>query len=197
MAKVYPQVPRSFSPYFMTSKRETFTVWMKSLLYQTNGCTVYNTNGDIVYRVDNYDKKGSNEVHLMDLRGKVLSTIRRKKLLAFGGWDGYRCSGFNTTNEEQPWFQVKKCNRMLMGDLACQVSVGYDQKYRIVRLAAGKGAFRILNNEGDIVAEAKPKQSSSGVLLGENVLTLVVEPHMDHSLIMALVIVYGLLRRRM
>ncbi|KAF5478290.1 hypothetical protein F2P56_004862 [Juglans regia] len=196
MAKVYPQVPRSFSPYLMTSKRETFTVWMKSLLYQTNGCTVYNTNGDIVYRVDNYDKKGSNEVHLMDFRGQVLSTIRRKKLLAFGGWDGYRCSGSNT-NEEQPWFQVKKCNRMLMGDLACQVSVGYE-KYRIVRLmAAGKGAFRIVNNEGDIVAEAKPKQTSSGVLLGENVLTLVVEPHMDHSLIMALVIVYGLLRRRM
>jgi hypothetical protein len=76
MAKVYPQVP-SFSPH-MTSKRESFTVWMKSLVYQTNGCTVYNTNGDIVYRVDNYDKKGSNEVHLMDLRGKVLFTIRRK-----------------------------------------------------------------------------------------------------------------------
>lgn len=81
MAKVYPQVPRSFSPY-QTSKKETFTVWMKSLLYQTYGCTVYNTNGDIVYRVDNYDKKGSNEVHLMDLQGKVLSTIRRKVIIS-------------------------------------------------------------------------------------------------------------------
>lgn len=76
MAKVYPQAP-TFSPH-VTSKRESFTVWMKSLVYQTNGCTVYNTNGDIVYRVDNYDKKGRNEVYLMDLQGKVLFTIRRK-----------------------------------------------------------------------------------------------------------------------
>ncbi|XP_062147324.1 protein LURP-one-related 4-like [Alnus glutinosa] len=193
MAKVYPKAP-TFSPH-VTSKRESFTVWMKSLVYQTNGCTVYNTNGDIVYRVDNYDKKGSNEVHLMDLRGKVLFTIRRKKLLAFGSWDGYRCSD-SYINEEKPWFQVKKCYRMLMGDdLGCRVTVGCD-KFRIVRLA-GKTAFRIVNVDGDIVAEAKRKQSSSGVLLGDDVLALVVEPHMNHSLMIALLIVYGLIRRRM
>jgi uncharacterized protein YxjI len=79
MAKVYPQIPSTCSPH-ITSERETFTIWMKSLVCHTNGCTVYNTNGDIVYRVENYDKKGSKEVHLMDLRGKVLSTIRRKVL---------------------------------------------------------------------------------------------------------------------
>lgn len=78
MAKVYPQVP-TCSPH-ITSEREIFTIWMKSLVCHTNGCTVFNTNGDIVYRVENYDKKGSNEVHLMDLRGKVLSTIRGKVL---------------------------------------------------------------------------------------------------------------------
>ncbi|XP_040990396.1 protein LURP-one-related 4-like [Juglans microcarpa x Juglans regia] len=198
MAKVYSQdQPSSSSSPYMTSKRETFTLWMKSLVYQTNGCTVYNTIGDIVYRVDNYEKKGSSEVHLMDLRGKVLFTIRRKKFLAFGGWEGYRCrsSHGSCVNEEKPWFRVKKCYKsMLMGDLACQVTVGYD-KYWIVRLV-GKAAFRIVNTDGDIVAEAKPKHSSSGVLLGDDVLTLVVEPQMDHSLIMALVIVYGLIRRR-
>ncbi|KAG2677324.1 hypothetical protein I3760_12G092000 [Carya illinoinensis] len=199
MAKVYPQEQPSSSsdPAYMTSKRETFTLWMKSLVYQTNGCTVYNTTGDIVYRVDNYEKKGSSEVHLMDLRGKVLFTIRRKKLLAFGGWEGYRCRIHGScVNEEKPWFRVKKCYKsvLFMGDLACQVTVGYD-KYWIVKLA-GKAAFRIVNTDGDIVAEAKPKRSSSGLLLGDDVLTLVVAPQMDHSLIMALVIVYGLIRRR-
>jgi len=63
----------------MSSKPETFTIWMKSLLMQTNGCTVFNKNGEIVYRVDNYDKKaGSNEVYLMDLKGNVLFTILRR-----------------------------------------------------------------------------------------------------------------------
>ncbi|XP_030945492.1 protein LURP-one-related 4-like [Quercus lobata] len=192
MAKVYPQVP-TCSPH-ITSEREIFTIWMKSLVCHTNGCTVFNTNGDIVYRVENYDKKGSNEVHLMDLRGKVLSTIRGKKLLAFRGWNGYRCSSSNI-KEEKLWFQVKKYYGMLMGDLACKVTVGYD-KYWIVR-RTGKAAFRVVNINGDIIAEAKPKQSSSGVQLGDDVLTLLVEPHTDHSLIMALVIVYGLICRKM
>lgn len=49
----------------------------------------------------------------------------------------------------------------------------------------------------DLWMQAKPKQASSGVLLGDDVLALVVEPHMDHSLMMALLIVYGLIRRRM
>ena len=75
MAKVHalPQVDSSSS--YISSNPETFTIWMKSLVMQTNGCTVYNGNGDVVYRVDNYDKKGSNEVYLMDLRGNVLFTI--------------------------------------------------------------------------------------------------------------------------
>ena len=88
MAKVYPlhtsktvdpsSSSRSACCSYTTLKRETFTVWMKSLVMQGNGCTAYNENGEIVYRVDNYDHKNSNEVYLMDLKGKVLFTILRK-----------------------------------------------------------------------------------------------------------------------
>lgn len=76
MSKVYPNTHTTTS--YMTSKRETFTVWMKSLVFQGNGCTVFDTNGEIVYRIDNYEKNRSNEVYLMDLKGKVLFSIRRK-----------------------------------------------------------------------------------------------------------------------
>lgn len=82
MGKIHPlpaesSSSSSFSSYIsLQEQAETFTVWMKSLVMQTNGCTVFNQNGDIVYRVDNYDKKGSREVYLMDLKGTVLFTIR-------------------------------------------------------------------------------------------------------------------------
>ena len=76
MARIYPHI--TTGSLYMTSNRETFTIWMKSLIYQTYGCTVLNAKGEIVYRVDNYDKKCSNEVYLMDLRGRVLFTIRQK-----------------------------------------------------------------------------------------------------------------------
>lgn len=45
--------------------------------------------------------------------------------------------------------------------------------------------------------QAKQKQSSSGVVLGADVLSLDVESDKDHSFIMALVIVYGLITGKM
>ena len=82
MAKVYPQEPAlAACNNSNASKRETYTVWMKSLVFHSKGCTVYNSNGEIVYRVDNYDRKAGGQVSLMDVQGTVLCTIH-KVLLA-------------------------------------------------------------------------------------------------------------------
>lgn len=79
MSRVYPQTPSPSSPSsYITSEPETFTIWMKSLVFNTHGCTVYNSKGDIIYRVDNYDNKGGQEVYLMDIRGKVLFSTQQK-----------------------------------------------------------------------------------------------------------------------
>lgn len=82
MIKVHPLAANSAvsssSSNYVTSRREAFTVWMKSLVMQGNGCTVYNENGEIVYRIDNYDEKCGSEVYLMDLQGNLLFTILRK-----------------------------------------------------------------------------------------------------------------------
>lgn len=80
MAKVYPSSSSPLHPTsnYMTSTRETFTIWMKSLIFNGNGCTVYDSDGQIVYRIDNYNRKCSKRVYLMDLRGNVLITILKK-----------------------------------------------------------------------------------------------------------------------
>ncbi|KDP25460.1 hypothetical protein JCGZ_20616 [Jatropha curcas] len=181
----------------MTFKRETFTVWMKSLVCHTNGCTVFDSNGEIIYRVENYDQKCSNEVYLMDLRGRVLVTIRRKRLLVFGRWYGYRWNPSNI-NKEKPWFQVKKYCRVCIGNsVYFKVTVGF-QKYWVVKLGhKAAEAFRIVDIDGDVVAEVKQKQSSSGITLGDDVLSLIVESHIDHCLIMAIVTVYGLINYKL
>ncbi|KAG6781050.1 hypothetical protein POTOM_012181 [Populus tomentosa] len=206
MAKVHalPQVDSSScstsTNSYISSKPETFTIWMKSLVMQTNGCTVYNENGEVVYRVDNYDKKGSNKVYLMDLKGSVLFTILRRKLFFFRQWRGYKSNGLKLRNQE-PYFQAKN-TEIFQGNLSCRITVrsseAPDQRshYRLESLA-GKLAFKITNSNGEIVAEAKRKQSSSGVLLGDDVLTLVVEPHVDHSFIIGLVTVYGLMHHKL
>ncbi|XP_059643251.1 protein LURP-one-related 4-like [Cornus florida] len=198
MAKVHPQTPKFLS--YMTSRRETFTIWMKSLVFHGSGCTVFDSNGEIVYRIDNYGRKCVNEVCLMDLRGKVLYSIQRKKLQVFGCWDGYKWIG-SKANKERPWFQVRRNRRIFRGDTTCCVTLGSTDEaksssFTIVALP-GRSAFKITDYDGRLVAEVKQKQSSSGVMFGEDVLTLVVEPQIDHSLIMALVTVYGLINHKL
>ncbi|XP_045823226.1 protein LURP-one-related 4-like [Trifolium pratense] len=192
MPKVYPHQE---STRQCLNKRETYTVWMKSLVLHSNGCTVYNSNGKIVYRVDNYDRKGSREVNLMDLQGNLLCTIK-KRLLAFGSWKGHKyCRNSNSrSQEQQPWFEVKRCNKIITGKIACHIKMG-SQKLCIERMSIGKSlAFRIVNKlNGEIIAEAKQKQSSTGVVLSNDVLTLNLAAGTDHSLIMALITVYGLI----
>ncbi|KAL5551729.1 hypothetical protein UlMin_001905 [Ulmus minor] len=171
---------------YISSKRETLTVWMKSLVVQGNGCTAYNDKGEIVYRVDNYDKKNNDEVYLMDLQGKVLFTILRKKMWGFCRWEGYRSNSLDSNVDDKPLFRVNKsCN--FLGKESC---------YRL-ESSAGKSALRILDNHGRLVAEAKVKESSSGVVLGDDILNLVMEIGVDQSLVMALVTVYGLMRHKM
>ncbi|KAG4993132.1 hypothetical protein AAZX31_11G024500 [Glycine max] len=193
MTKVYPHDPTS-SPC-MSYGPESYTLWMKSLVLHSNGCTVYDSNGVIVYRVDNYDTKGRRHVNLLDLRGTVLCTIH-KKLLAFGRWNVYRGSDNSDFKiQEKPWFQVKRCYKMITRKVTCQITVAC-KKYCIKKIA-GKTTFQIVNIDGDIVAYAKQKHSSSGVVLGNDVLTLDVEGGIDHSLIMAFVTVFGLICGKM
>ncbi|BFG31697.1 hypothetical protein CerSpe_179710 [Prunus speciosa] len=179
---------------YVTSKRETFTIWMKSLVMQGKGCTAFGENGEIVYRIDNYDNRHSNEVYLMDLRGKLLFTVCEKKMCFFPSWKGYKNNGAN-----KPLFQVRKSCRSILGKkgFAHKVTMRSDGScYRLEGLSGKSSEFRITDSNGGVVAETKRKQSSSGVVLGDDVFTLVVEPHVDHSFIMALVTVYGLIRHQ-
>ncbi|KAK4844072.1 hypothetical protein QYF36_016134 [Acer negundo] len=86
--------------------------------------------------------------------------------------------------------------RVFKGNLSCKIKLGHD-KYWIERSARSKAAFRIVDINGDAIAEVNRKQTSSGILLGEDVLSLRVEPRVDHSFIVALVIVYGLINGKM
>ncbi|KAK1353334.1 Tubby C-terminal-like domain-containing protein [Heracleum sosnowskyi] len=202
MGKVYPCKPSTSSCTATTiSSANMYTIWMKSLVVNGNGYTVYDSNGKVVYRIDNYDIKCRNEVYLMDLQGNVLCTISRKKLLRFGVWDGYKGCGPKAKNQK-PWFEVTNSCKFLKKDSEYRVIIGSDENqstnfYKIGEMNKQKSEFKIINGQGTIVAEVKQKLSACGVTLGEDVLSLKVEPSVDQSFIMALVAVHGLLNNRM
>ncbi|XP_071707943.1 protein LURP-one-related 11-like [Rutidosis leptorrhynchoides] len=192
MSKIFPQTSIPSSPSYITSKPESFTIWMKSLVFNTNGCTVYNSKGEIVYRVDNYDSNCGQEVYLMDIQGKVLYSILPKKLRLFGCWDGYKWDDYSS--EKQLWFRVRKQRGIYV--------TSYDHKargnaYKIVG-TNGKLGFKIVDQDRDgvLIAEIKQKQTTTGIKFGNDVFTLTVQPDIDQSLIMAIVMVYGLINNQ-
>ncbi|CAI9094010.1 OLC1v1029644C1 [Oldenlandia corymbosa var. corymbosa] len=202
MAEIYVKTSSSSSSNnssYITSRRESFTLWMKSLMFHQKGCTVYDSNGNLVYRIDNYGQKCTREVDLMDVGGNVLFSIQQIKKIPFlGHWDVSKWNGNGKVMKKIPSFQVKKYGKDLNtyvvsllhdGDEACC--------YLIQGGASEKSAFRISDIKGIPIAEVKQKQSSSGVNFGEDVLSLVVEPQVDHSLVMALVTVYELINRKL
>ncbi|KAK4558184.1 hypothetical protein RGQ29_007799 [Quercus rubra] len=187
-------VASSSSSSYITSKREAFTIyiWMKSLVMQGNGCTVFNENGEIVYRNYNYDKKCGNKLNLMDLQGNKLWVFRR--------WDLYKCNNASMYNKGEPLFQVRKIFRVPKGDVSYQVTMLSEKAQAscyMLEISTGELAFKIIDSMGELVAEARQKHSFSGVGLGHDVLTLMVVSHVDHSIVMALVTAYGLMQCRM
>ncbi|XP_031274189.1 protein LURP-one-related 11-like [Pistacia vera] len=205
-SKVYPGhgplAPSSSSssstaPCYFTSKQETFTVWMKSLVLNGKGCTVFDSDGHVMYRVDNYNSNSGNEVFLMDFDGRVLFTIIRKKFRLLGlSWEGYRACD-KEIDLKKPGFQVRKAFKILRR-CECKVVLGLDKnepyKYKIKSSGTNKMGVgcKITDMFGEVVAEVKKKETRSGVVLGDDVLTVVVKPCVDHSLIMGLLVVYNL-----
>ncbi|ESQ48551.1 hypothetical protein EUTSA_v10022232mg [Eutrema salsugineum] len=203
MVKIHPYQTTSgageetSSPYLTTGK-ESFTIWMKSLVFNTNGCTVFDSKGNIIYRVDNYNSKSCREVFLMDLHGRVLFTLRRQKFGLFKTWEGYRPSrtAESTTNLE--YFRLKNnifqipnkdsssSYRVITG------SCRNDEQYCYKMVTRGS-SLGIEDNCGRIVAEVKRKKLRNGLELGEDVLTMMVESQVDHSFIIGLFLTHSLI----
>jgi len=102
------------------------------------------------------------------------------------------------------WFSVQKARGILKkkggpldsGRAVATVCVG-GEVYRIDGVPR-KSEYRISGPDGEVVAETKRKQTESGVVLGDDVLSLTVGPSADAAdrlLLVGLVVVCGLLSR--
>ena len=78
MARIHPNSTKISCS--TSDQREEFTIWMKSLIFHGRGCAVYDSNGRLAYRVDNYGDKRHDNLYLMDLHGTVLFEILKKKV---------------------------------------------------------------------------------------------------------------------
>ncbi|XP_020173351.1 protein LURP-one-related 11-like [Aegilops tauschii subsp. strangulata] len=186
-------------------KMVVYTVWMKSLVFNGHGCTIYGQNGRVAYRVDNYACTRSREVFVMDTAGKALIKLHLKKNFGFfETWQGYLCCNDDDDDDDtssfqqEPWFSVRKEHRILNKDgrrhgSRAIVRVAADGKaYTIDGASRGSEYYRVSDSDARAV---RRKRTASGVALGEDVLTLMMGPAADRLLVVGLVVVCGLLSR--
>lgn len=168
------------------------TVWRKSLLFNCRGFTVFDSKGNLVFRVDSYAAGNKGEVVLMDAVGTPVLTVRRKRLSLGDHWLVY--DGEETTN---PRFSAKKLVSLL-GSNAKEVARltacgkpdgGCRNRWEyVVEGSYANRACAVYDGRHGRVAEIRRKEAAAGVNLGNDVFRLVVEPGMDAAVAMAVVL---------
>ncbi|XP_042374950.1 protein LURP-one-related 8-like [Zingiber officinale] len=84
-------------------KSRVLTMRRKSLLFSCSGFTVFNEEGNLVFRVDNYDSGRAGEVVLMDVNGKSAHHSMKGKLSLDENWTRY-----DGEDAVDPVYSVKK-----------------------------------------------------------------------------------------
>ena len=171
----------------------SLTVWRRSLLFNGKGFTVFDTNGNLVYRVETHSRGSPREVVLMDAHGVALLTVRRKKLSLAEEWLVYDGDG----DEPAPRRFTARRNRSLLrtkslarlspprsldgtGDVpGCRYDVEGSYAGRSLDMLACTGG-----NQRQRVATVCRKEAAVGL----DVFRLVVEPDFEPALAMAVVI---------
>jgi len=203
MAKIHPQEPEFAGHAVIDDKLSkapatALTVWKKSLVFSCNGFTVFDSTGNLVFRVDNYPSDPNDEILLMGAAGIALLTMRRKRLSLHNEWQGFLGE---FPDVQKPLFLVKRPPSLLRsrGNLAevymCSSakrkrSSKPQSDYRVEGCYA-KRSFTLLNIFNQVIGEVKPKQVRSDIRLGGEVFNLTVRPGYDQAFVMGLIIVLG------
>ncbi|GJM92760.1 hypothetical protein PR202_ga09255 [Eleusine coracana subsp. coracana] len=188
MAKVHPNLlplPSSSSPdaagESASEEAMTLTVWRKSLLFNCKGFTVFDAKGDLAYRVDSYDAEpAGGEVVLMDPAGRPAFTVRRKRLSLSGEqWLIFAGEG----ESRRPLHAVKRGGGKTMARVvapSCEAAAA--ASYEVEGSYARRRCV-VYDGQRRAVAEVQPKEA-----VGSDVFRLVVQPGVDVSLAMAVVV---------
>ncbi|OMP00070.1 hypothetical protein COLO4_12963 [Corchorus olitorius] len=169
---------------YIYGEEKHLTVLKTSLFFANDGYTVYDCNGQLIFRVDSYgpDPRDKGEVVLMDAHGRCLLT--RPSL--HHRWEGYlgeRSEG------QKPVFSVKRSS--IIGRCAMTVEVFNNpgEEY-LIEGNFGQRSCTIFNAGKESVAEIKRKvDASTNVVLGKDVFLLSLKPGFDGAFAMGLVLV--------
>ncbi|XP_024980649.1 protein LURP-one-related 12-like [Cynara cardunculus var. scolymus] len=173
---------------FVYEKETHLTVMKTSLFFAGDGFTVYDTNAQIVFRVDSYgpDAHDAGELVLMDPSGRCVLTVRRKRPSLHQRWEGFlgeRKEG------EKPIFSAKRSSMIGRSNVTVEVFGGRTEEY-VIEGSFGHRNCTIYDSEKETMAEMRRKvDSSTNMKLGKDVFWLTLKAGFDAAFAMGLVLV--------
>ncbi|XP_062183510.1 protein LURP-one-related 8-like [Phragmites australis] len=197
---------------------EAYTVWKRSSIgFQgTDGFSVYDGGGRLVFRVDNYSRRRklcAGELLLMDGQGTPLLSLRPQLFSLHDRWNCYTAmeEGLDKKKQspmsQQQRFTMSKCSALQSSDEAevyMTTSAGAAASGHGCQHLQAAPSFRIEGSfsrrsckirRSDGKEAARISRKNAGVAsrpvtkLGDDVFSLVVRPGVDAATIMAIVVV--------
>ncbi|KAK1322555.1 Protein LURP-one-related 8 [Acorus calamus] len=175
------------------------TVWKKSsMAFQgTDGFSVYDGEGKLVFRVDNYSRKNrwlTGGLVLMDGVGKPLMTLKPQTLSMHDRWNGFEgeeCS------KRTPAFSMRKRWMVHSKDCTEVFMTRSSSPDFLIEGCFQKRCCKVMWGQSrKVVAEICRKKANASVTLSDDVFSLVVQPCCDRNLIMAIVVVMDRICRK-
>ncbi|XP_043716356.1 protein LURP-one-related 17-like [Telopea speciosissima] len=180
----------------------SLTVWRKSLVFSCYGFTVFDSNGNLVYRVDNYRGDRTEDIVLMDARGKPLLTLHRKKRRFVKNWVVFEGDAEERDGKpKKPIYCGRKHVNLLLQrnphDVLAHVFRGSDSHpssekgYGLeIQGCYERRTCQVVDDEsGEVVAEIKKKDACiQGISYGLDVFLLIVRPGFNPAFAMSLVL---------
>ncbi|KAF3782213.1 LURP-one-related 5 protein [Nymphaea thermarum] len=190
---------------FCFEQESLFTVSKTSHFFAGDGFNVYDSKGEVVFRVDNYggpDTRDRDEVVLMDAQGNCILTVRKKSSPEMGkqrpslhhrweGFEGERKDG------QKPSFSVRRSSIIGTGSSNTSVTVevyGSDAnsisaEYQIEGSYPQRSCTVYDSSSRETLVEVRRKKVSDEVVLGKDVFCLCVKAGFDSAFAMGMVLV--------
>ncbi|XP_068669473.1 protein LURP-one-related 12-like [Aristolochia californica] len=203
MSKIHPTENSCAvkSQVLESNKPLVLTVWKKSsMAFQgTDGFSVFDKDGRLAFRVDNYTRKTGGLV-LMDGGGRALLTLKPRMLSMHDQWNGFEGDGYSKTCTKTPLFSMNKKSILQTSD-EIEVFMGSCRNRTSSPDFRIDGCFRrrhckIREGNGKVVAEICRKKVNTTILLSEDVFSLIVRPGFSSELIMAFIVVMDRICRK-
>ncbi|CAK7343426.1 unnamed protein product [Dovyalis caffra] len=176
------------------------TVWKRSSMsFQgTDGFTVFDPHGTLVFRVDNYSRKNGYGLVLMDGVGNALISLKRKILSMQYQWNAYigedGCEKNKVFSMRSPSVLLHTAGRKHVAEIFMGRKLGHHHQntpdFKIEGSFRSRDCKIVKTSTGEVVAKISRKRvNNTTILLSDDVFSMVVQPGFDTQLIMAFVIV--------